>query len=241
LQSKIVSSGLLEIGEVDPVTTAEMKKIEEEGVRIGVSKTSMMENAGSQIARFIFENSKYFARENGSKLRVLFVAGTGNNGGDAFVAARHLAYWKEEFDLTLVLVGNEADIKASEAGTNFRILAKIPSIKLGQVSSEADVGSVIKLLNETEVVVIGIFGTGFRGDPRSLQRTIIESINNTLDAKKISIDIPSGLEADTGSSKLAVRSDFTITMHAPKVGLLTNEKARDLCGKILIANIGVPR
>lgn len=233
--------GFLEVGHHLSVTPSEMRKIEEDGEAIGISKLLMMENAGSALVRFIFQNSASFARKNGTgTLRVLFVAGTGNNGGDAFVAARHLAYWSDTFDISVVLLGRAEDVIANEAKVNLQILSKVPPVKLIEISSESLIRSVTEHLDVADVVVVGIFGTGFRGEPRPLQKGVIEMINKNTTAIIISVDLPSGLEADSGNSKIAVRSDFTITMHAPKVGMLANEASRNLCGHILIANIGVP-
>jgi hydroxyethylthiazole kinase-like uncharacterized protein yjeF len=242
LDQVIVTVGFLEIGQQDRVTSEEMKRIEDAGAKIGISKSLMMENAGSCIARFIFQNVSYLRSLGNSKvLKILFVAGTGNNGGDAFVAARHLAYWKNEFEISVVLVGLSGEIKAEEAKSNFQILQNIPEIKVVQISDESKVTAFAGLLSNADVVVGAIFGTGFKGEPRALQKCIIEMINMNSNAVKISVDLPSGLEADTGNSVLAIHSDFTITMYAAKSGMLSNQSATGLCGRILVANIGVPR
>jgi len=241
MDKTISTHGLLEIGQQNPVTTEEMKKIEDTGSMIGISKSLMMENAGSSIARFIFQNFDYIrSRASSSVLKVICVAGTGNNGGDAFVVARHLTYWKDNFDISVALVGRSEEIKVEEAKSNFQILSKIATIKIAQISDASMVDEFAVLLKDSDVVVGAIFGTGFRGEPRPLQKQIIHLINTNLKAFKISIDIPSGLEADSGKSVVALQSDFTLTMHAPKIGMISNQSAKDLCGRILVANIGVP-
>ncbi len=242
MRMEIITTGFLGVETRDPVTAEEMKRIEDQGELIGISKSLMMENAGSCIAHFIFQNSGYLNRDGTSrKVRVLLVAGTGNNGGDAFVTARHLSYWKDNYEISVVVIGSVEDIKAKEAKSNFEILEKLSTISVTLIASESEADSFTGLLKGADVVVVGIFGTGFRGEPRALQRRIIESLNENADISKISVDLPSGLEADSGNFKVAVRSDFTITMHAPKVGMLVNEATRNLCGRILVANIGVPR
>ncbi len=123
----------------------------------------------------------------------------------------------------------------------FRILQNIPEIKVVQISDESKVTAFAGLLRNADVVVGAIFGTGFKGEPKDLQKCIIEMINMNSNAVKISVNIPSGLEADTGNSVLAIHSDFTITMYAAKSGMLSNQSATGLCGRILVANIGVPR
>ena len=109
------------------------------------------------------------------------------------------------------------------------------------IDSEAMLVTFSGILNRADVVVIGIFGTGFRGESHGLQRHAIELINEKSDSIKISVDIPSGLEADSGLASTVVLSDYTITMHSPKVGMFKGEKARQSCGRILIANIGIPK
>jgi hydroxyethylthiazole kinase-like uncharacterized protein yjeF len=236
----IDSSGFNKASFRPGVTLTEMKEIEDSGEKLGISKLMMMENAGSNIARFLIQNLDLFRQDTNRKLRVIFVAGVGNNGGDAFVAARQLAYWKESFDTAVILIGNPAQIRVGEAKTNYSILEKISQIKLILAESEPVLSQVEKLITSAEIMVVGIFGTGFKGEPRELQSKVIQLINENSKAIKISIDIPSGMEADSGNWKTAVSSDYTITMHAPKKGMNRDEVTRRLCGEILIANIGVP-
>ncbi len=222
------------VDERKALSTAEMHDREELGVSLGISKLNMMENAGSNIARFIVEK---FARSD-SKVRVLLLAGTGNNGGDVFVAARHLSYWTDKFEPSLILVGGE-DIPAKEASDNWRILKSIPKIKILVVDSVQKINLVSEMVGRSELVAVGIFGTGFKGKPRELQNEIIRLVNSSNNIK-ISVDIPSGMNADTGFFETAVRSDYTITMDSPKLGMTVNESAKKICGEILVANIGLP-
>ncbi len=190
-----------------------------------------MENAGSAVARFIADSF-----EEGN---VLLVAGTGNNGGDAFVAARHLAYW-ENFNITLALIGKESGIQALEALTNWNILRRIPEVRKVEIDSLEKMTALKDLVEECQVIVSAIFGTGFKGKPRELQASAIKAINGSK-ATIISVDLPSGMEADSGSYEITVLSDYTITMDSPKVGMFANDKSRKACGKILVANIGVSK
>jgi len=241
MQNDFDNAGLIDLDSKAPVTAEEMKMIEDLGERMGISKLIMMENAGSRIAHFIFQNLSSFGSNRGhEKTKVLFIAGTGNNGGDTFVAARHLVYWKDDFDVSLAIIGKAEEIRAKEAKANFEILEGISNIRLVQIDSEGLIESLARLLEMSKIIVVGIFGTGFRGEPRPLQGKIIDLINEKSGAMKISVDVPSGLEAESGNFKLAVRSDYTIAMHAPKVGMEKTQAAKELCGRILVANIGVP-
>ncbi len=241
MQNDFDCAGLLDQDLKEAVTVEGMKRIEDLGEKMGVSKLAMMENAGSCIAHFIFQNLSHFNSNcSHAKTKVLFVAGTGNNGGDTFVAARHLVYWKDACDVSVAIIGKAEEIRAEEAKVNYKILEGISKVQRVQIGSEEVIDSFVKLLEISKIIVIGIFGTGFRGEPRSLQGKVIGLINDRSGVIKISVDVPSGLEAETGNFILAVRSDYTIAMHAPKVGMETTQAARELCGRILVANIGVP-
>src|SRR5487761_1737233 len=113
------------------VSSSEMKKLEEKGEKLGISKMMMMENAGAAIARYTYEHFEDWdsAKRSGRRLKITVVAGTGNNGGDAFVAARHLLYWKRKFRVSLILIGDEEKIQSLEARSNWEILRKIRAIK----------------------------------------------------------------------------------------------------------------
>ena len=222
--------GLLHANQRPSLGVEQMVRRENGAVEIGISRLIMMENAGSAIARFIAEKF--------SGKRILTIAGTGNNGGDAFVVARHLSYWKE-FDIAVCLIGSESNIHMEEALTNWKILKKIDKVARIEIISEEDLPSLEAQLSRADVIVSGIFGTGFKGRPRSLQETVILKINSVR-ATKISVDIPSGMEADTGNFEVAVSSDYTVTMDSPKKGMLEAEKSKKICGEILVANIGVP-
>jgi hydroxyethylthiazole kinase-like uncharacterized protein yjeF len=220
-----------------PVSAEEMRQIEERGSSSGISKLVMMENAGSAIANYVLS-----VREVDRRIRVLAIAGTGNNGGDVFVAARHLAYYRNYFDIKMVLIGEVGNIRTQESIANWGIISSIPSIEKIAVSDSSSVKALLKpLIYSSNIIICGIFGTGFHGTPRDLQLSAIQEINRRDRSKSICIsaDIPSGMEADTGASDYAIISDTTITMHAPKIGMFASEQASNCCGKIVIANIGL--
>lgn len=224
-----MNCGFASVKERSPIGVEQMTQRENAGVELGISRLIMMENAGSAVARFIVD--KFSGK-------VLIVAGTGNNGGDAFVAARHLSYWKQ-FAVTVALIGSESSIRMEEALTNWKILKKINRVSKVEIASNNDLGLLEDHLKQAVVVVSAIFGTGFKGAPRSLQESVITRLNATK-TTKISVDVPSGMDAVTGNYDIAVSSDYTITMDSPKKGLLATQKSREICGEILVANIGVP-
>jgi hydroxyethylthiazole kinase-like uncharacterized protein yjeF len=220
-----------------PITSGEMKLLEEKGQRIGISKLVMMENAGSAISTFVHQLVSN-SHSDSKKLKIVLVSGTGNNGGDTFVAARHLAYW-ENNDIVVLLVGNQNEIRTDEARTNWEIMLQIPKIKLVVIDDLAKIDMVDAHTRDAVVIIVGIFGTGFKGLPRELQLKVIERVNSFEGLIKISVDVPSGMEADSGVHDYSIKSNYTVTMHAPKVGMLTSG-AREVTGEIIQANIGLP-
>jgi hydroxyethylthiazole kinase-like uncharacterized protein yjeF len=220
-----------------PVSSEEMKLLEERGQRIGISKLLMMENAGSAIATFAHDLIS--GSTIGSKMkRVVLVGGTGNNGGDVFVASRHLAYWGN-LEVIVLLIGQSVDIRTDEAKTNWDILSQIPNVRLVVIDEVAKIGLIERNVREAAIIVVGIFGTGFKGVPRELQLNAIARLNSIDGPLKISVDIPSGMEADSGSHEYAIHSNYTITMHAPKLGMFAAGADR-ATGEIVQANIGLP-
>jgi len=206
------------------ITVRQMMQIEENGHRMGFFRTLMMENAGASAARYIVIN---FPDLPSKKITV--VAGLGNNGGDAFVVARHLAGFG--CTLTVILLGHPAKIKTEEGKSNWSILEKMNSINL-IISSDANEMSI-----NADLIIDGILGTGITGKIREPYASAIDLINKS-DAFKLAIDIPSGLNPDTGiASDKCVKANVTITFHRMKIGL---PKALDLCGKIIVERIGIP-
>src|SRR5208283_5132066 len=152
------------------------------------------------------------------------------------------SYWRtRRIAIELFLVGTEENIRTEEALVNWNILKKQEEgIRIHVIDTERKIRFLKEKLHEVDLMVVGIFGTGFHGEPQSIQRSSIEVVNKNRRAKVLSIDIPSGMEADTGDAKVAVKSDVTLTMHAPKIGMVMDEKSRKMCGRIILANIGLP-
>ena len=206
------------------ITVKQMMQIEENGHQMGFKRNFMMENAGAAVARFLSEKFLDI-----SSKKILVFAGLGNNGGDALVVARHMAGF--DSDVKVILLGSPDKIKTEEARTNWAILEKMNSIDL-LISSD-----VSRLDLKADVVVDGILGTGISGKIREPYASAIDMINKLM-AFKIAIDIPSGLDPDTGNaSDKCVKVDVTITFHKMKIGM---PKRKDMCGTILVEKIGIP-
>ena len=210
-----------------------MKEIDSMAInQLGIPEIVLMENAG--IRTFESINDNY-----GTPGTASVVCGKGNNGGDAAVVARHLM--NSGCEVMLFLIGKAEDAKPS-AKINFEICKKL-GIKIKEVTGENDVGILKEGLTRSQVIIDGIFGTGLERDVEGIYLTAIESINKIRDTSKckvVAIDIPSGLDSDTGQIKGAcVDADLTITLHLPKVGML-QYPALFKIGKLVIADIGIP-
>jgi len=206
-----------------------MKQIEERASQLGVSRLLMMENAGKAVAQAVL---RFF--DEHLKPKVLVVAGTGNNGGDGAAAARHLA---GRADVSVLLLGGTEKVKAEEASLQWRILKEVEGIRFVEAKDEASLNASKSLFAEADVIVDAIFGTGIKGHPGGLHGMAMKMINESS-AMKVAVDIPSGLDPDTGQDNgLVVKADVTVTLHAAKEGLLKRE---DVVGLLLVEGIGVP-
>ena len=204
------------------ISVKQMMAIENKGHDMGFLKKFMMENAGAAAVKRLVERFG-----DVSSKKILVYAGLGNNGGDAMVVARHLAGYGAK--PCIILLGDPEKIKTEESRWNWNLLEKMPSVLLlpnGEIKNSGE-----------EIVIDGILGTGISGDIREPYRTAI-SVINASDALKLAIDVPSGLDPDTGKeSDVVVRADMTVTFHKLKTGMAGRE---DLCGTIHVEKIGIP-
>lgn len=198
---------------------------------IGVPGVVLMENAGRSCAELIREKLKNVAGPE-----VCIFCGTGNNGGDGYVIARHLRNFG--YKIKVIILGNEDKIKG-DARINLDILRAMNQ-PIEQIDPDAPgiEKKIEKLAANANMIVDGILGTGLSGEVKSGYRRIIETIN-TLKCPVLAIDIPSGLDCDTGRVLgAAIKADFTVTFGALKKGF-TAEQATRYTGEIYIASIGV--
>jgi hydroxyethylthiazole kinase-like uncharacterized protein yjeF len=213
------------------ITSAEMAALDENCKFFGLSPLQLMENAGAGVAN---ELKKRFEGKEG-RVKVTIIAGKGNNGGDSFAAARHLK--KENFDTKIVLIGSSKDLRTEEARRNWLIL-KESSYDTEEITDSSELKAIETLLNSSDVIIDAIFGTGVRGKIREPEATAIDLIKDT-NAFVVAVDIPSGLDSDTGEAEKAVRANLTVTFHKAKKGLLERD-ALNYVGELLVADIGIP-
>jgi len=209
------------------ITVKQMMQIEENGHQMGFLRKFMMENAGAAAAKRIEEKYGMMILEEG----ILVFAGLGNNGGDGLVIARHLAGYG--LNVTVFLLGEPDNIRSEECSWNWSLLEKMKSVKLLTGGNLEDLNNL-----EFSVIVDGILGTGIAGEIREPHASAIKFINGKEWREVVAVDVPSGLNPDTGEvNKICVNAVMTVTFHRMKVGM---PKAKDVCGEIFVEKIGIP-
>jgi NAD(P)H-hydrate epimerase len=165
--------------------------------------------------------------------RVAVFCGTGNNGGDGFCACRHLLFFGVRPDI--YLAGSPSKLKG-QARVNYDILLKLKH----RVYENGAFGPGVpgKRLKRYSLIVDALLGIGVKGEVRLVYRELIQEINSS-GSFVVSVDIPSGLDADSGKPLgTCVKADETITFISVKKGMLLNPGKR-YCGKVRIRGIGV--
>ncbi len=212
------------------VTPHAMQKIDAHASsHCAIPSLVLMENAGRCV---VDEMETHFGSVDGTS--ILVVCGKGNNGGDGFVVARH-AYHRGA-DVTVLLMEKNSSLKG-DAETNFRILKQCSSERL-QLIEQYSLSKIKK--QKFDFIVDAIFGTSFHGALEGKYVDVIRWINVQRASKIISVDVPSGLNAETGEVvSLAVKAHRTVTFAAPKVGFYLG-KGKEYSGKISIVDIHIP-
>ena len=204
-----------------------MQQIDREvSEKYGILPIILMENAGSVSARYAQQMLKHKMN------RIAVFCGQGNNGGDGFVCARHLINCG--FETKLFFLGKKNRFSA-ETKINYRIF-----LKMGQRIHKADLATLKRKLENTDLIVDALLGIGLKGKLKQPYFSVIELINNSQ-KPVLSLDVPSGLDATSGRvCGIAVRAKTTITFGLCKKGLLSPE-AKKYTGKLVVADIGLPR
>lgn len=206
------------------LTVENTRKLEVLANESGISYLQLMENAGSYCARII---RKTF--ENTNKRNALVVCGKGKNGGDGFVIARKL--YENGYKVNVLMaMGLPTDEESSEMLSRIRAMG----INIAYYNNTTD-----KYFEDAQIIVDCIFGVGFKGEPDANISSLISRINDSS-ATVVSIDVPSGLEGDSGkASQNAVSADMTIAVLVLKpVHVL--KPSMEKCGKVVVAPLGIP-
>jgi len=189
----------------------------------------LMENAALNISNLILEK---FENIN----TVGLICGKGNNGGDGFAVARHLS--NSGIEIKCIYLGEENEM-SNDCRINFQILSNLAktrkNIKLKKFNSLID----INYLSKSDLIIDAILGSGFIGELKEPILSIIKKLNS-FNTKKIAIDVPTGLNADTGYGSITFNADLTITLGEFKKGLFISDGYEN-CGEIYLQEIGVGR
>lgn len=240
------------------VTAEQMTKVEKRADQLGVPPKILMKNAGAKIAERVIDicTEKNYTPEN---TNLVFLAGSGNNGGDCFAAADILIY--RGYNVTVINL-----VKKPSTDISQHYFSQLPAkvnIITGYKSDAADIESaeldfmtmrsndtpeillkekermnaIQKAVASADILIDGVFGTGFRGQ---LDNELADIFAMPTNAYKISIDIPSGGDGSKGTvSNGTFKADETICLGCLKFGM-TQFPLKKMCGKIAVADIGIP-
>lgn len=203
------------------ITSQQMRELEQKAVDEGISVEQLMENAG----RAVFETVK--EKYDLTNKKVVIFAGSGNNGGDGFVAAR---YFAEECPVIVLFFGEEEKL-SEEAKLNYNRIKK--SVNIINIKNKTDLSKFHFQKNLEYVLIDALLGTGVKGEIREPVSVGIDYFNS-LSGIKIAVDIPSGLNPDSGERHdKASKVDLIICFHDLKAGLQKFEN------KVAVVDIGL--
>lgn len=198
------------------LTSREVEILDANAAALGVPRAQLMESSGNAVARAVRQVADHDAT-------VAVIAGRGNNGGDGFVAARFL----DDLDVQVYLLGRSESIQTDIARANWEALEAMEAVT--HRISDATTFE----MDTPDVIVDAMLGTGVTGALREPELTAAAHINES-DATVISVDVPSGLDADTGSAEgVAVQADRVVTFHDVRPGLADRDD-------VIVADIGIP-
>jgi len=198
--------------------------------KVGISGIVLMENAGKAVADFITERWPPSAK-------VYIFCGPGNNGGDGLVVARHL--FNRRYQVKVFMGVDKEKIKG-DAATNYQIACNM-GVNIKHVSSLSELPFPQESTGERKPIIVdALLGTGAKGSPRGIIKEMVNVINRCR-AIKIAVDIPTGVDADTGEvAGEAVKVNYTITFAYPKRGVYLYPGI-DFSGEVKVVDIGIPK
>jgi len=206
------------------VSSRESRILDRNSEYLGVSTLQLMENAGRAV-------SDEVARRFPANSEIVVYAGTGRNGGDGMVAARHLA--SHGFHVNLILIGTPSEIRDEATSINWHTInamSETVTIEIARDSSQIS-------SRKCDVAIDALLGTGARGTLRQPIMRAVETMNE-MKCFKVAIDVPTGVDSDTGDVLgKALNANLTITFHGRKPGLRI---AEEYCGEVRVAGIGIP-
>ncbi|MEE8470374.1 MAG: NAD(P)H-hydrate dehydratase [Dehalococcoidia bacterium] len=213
------------------VTIDQMRQLEQRAADIDLPPEALMENAGLAVAE---EVRKLRGSIAGSP--ILILVGPGNNGGDGLVVARHLDDWGSQ--VTVYIYDRRTD-----GDKNFELLEE-RGVPITYAEADESLSTLDDALSSAEVVVDALFGTGKLRPLQGTVRSVLDLVSMIKGSRPqltvVAVDLPSGLDADTGAvDQACLSADVTITLGCPKVGLF-GFPGSEKVGKLVVADIGIP-
>ena len=208
-------------------TPKEMAWVDQRAQELGIPGIVLMENA-SQAACAILQK-----RYNLAGKRIYLVVGAGNNGGDALCMARYLG----ELGAIITIFLTKQPAQYRDAAATELAIAQNLGLTIEPISA---LPAALTLTTPNDLIIDGLLGTGFQGPLRPDLMAVIDTINKSA-AEVVALDIPSGLDGQTGiPSPIAIQATCTIVMASPKIGLV-QALAKPYTGEICVAAIGIPK
>jgi NAD(P)H-hydrate epimerase len=225
--------------ELPPIGAEAMRGADRKAQAMGVMSIRLMENAGCAVAAAV----KALAVKTGrwEKGPILILCGPGNNGGDGFVAARHLS--RQGVRVVAVLVGTEGRPVGKDAARNWDRLEAEDHVERIHTPVARDVAILAQGVERVAVVVDALLGTGVQGPLRDPIRSAVELIGRARSAgiPILAVDTPTAVDLTSGDlSDPVVSAHVTVTFHRPKTGLLAR-RGSAVAGRVLVAPIGIPQ
>jgi len=219
-----------EVGFVRVVTAAEMAEMDRTTIEdYGIPGVVLMENAGRHVVEAMLD---MLGQVRGKT--VVVIAGKGNNGGDGFVVARHLKNMGAE--VFVHLLADQSQI-SGDARVNLDIWLNMGGVINNPLHNGVEL--LTNHLTRCHIIIDALYGTGFKGSLRENVVPVVKAVNS-CPAPVVAVDIPSGLEADTGRVQcLCVRASRTVTFGCPKIGLVTGS-GPEYCGYLQVVDISIP-
>ena len=204
---------------------------------LGLSRLCLMENAGKSISDEVATLSTF---KFSKPVKIVIFAGSGGNGGDGFVAARHLL--NRGFEVEVYSLNTLDEIKSEDALANLEILMnmepRVSRLSVDFIKDSSDLDNLHFDSNSEHIVLDCLLGTGIKGKLRTKVRKTVELMNE-INGIRVAIDVPSGLDPLTGEiSDIAVNADYTVSFHKIKTGVKL--AGAEKTGGVITCDIGIP-
>ncbi|TAN61025.1 NAD(P)H-hydrate epimerase [bacterium] len=211
------------------VSVARMRALEEKAVKSGIAISALMESAGKHVADEVMKSAE-------TVKPISVFCGYGNNGGDGMCAARHLI--ENGYAVKIFLAGKPKPF-SPQARACYDKLVDL-NHKPQTISAQDEIEKAFGNIGESQLIIDALFGIGIRGPLDDFYQKLITRINSS-GVPVIAVDIPSGLDADSGRPLgAAIKAHKTITFGYPKAGF-NNPEAKAYVGELVIADIGLPK